>query len=71
MVIVAQGSDRTGTGKTSLALEVAADLRLRFPDGIVFVNLAPISNPAFVLPTISKARLRAWLGSLRRSRGLS
>ena len=43
-----------GTGKTRLALQVAAELSDRFADGIFFVNLAPISDPALVVPTIAE-----------------
>jgi predicted ATPase len=42
-----------GTGKTRLALQVAADLLDRFDDGAFFVDLAPLADPAFVLPTIA------------------
>jgi predicted ATPase/class 3 adenylate cyclase/DNA-binding CsgD family transcriptional regulator len=44
-----------GTGKTRLGLQVAADLSDRFKSGVFFVNLAPISDPALVLPTIAEA----------------
>jgi predicted ATPase/serine/threonine protein kinase/DNA-binding CsgD family transcriptional regulator len=44
-----------GTGKTRLALQVAAELSDRFADGVFFVNLAPISDPALVLPTIAES----------------
>jgi predicted ATPase/class 3 adenylate cyclase/DNA-binding CsgD family transcriptional regulator len=44
-----------GTGKTRMALQVAAELSDRFADGVFFVNLAPISDPAFVVPTIAQA----------------
>jgi len=44
-----------GTGKTRLALQVAAELLDDFPDGVVFVALASISDPALVMPTIAKA----------------
>jgi predicted ATPase/class 3 adenylate cyclase/DNA-binding CsgD family transcriptional regulator len=43
-----------GTGKTRLALQVAAELRDDFPDGVAFVALASISDPTLVLPTIAK-----------------
>jgi predicted ATPase/serine/threonine protein kinase/DNA-binding CsgD family transcriptional regulator len=43
-----------GTGKTRLGLQVAAELSDRFPDGVYFVNLAPISDPALVVPTIAQ-----------------
>jgi predicted ATPase/serine/threonine protein kinase/DNA-binding CsgD family transcriptional regulator len=38
-----------GTGKTRLALQAAAELCETFTDGVFFVNLAPISDPAFVV----------------------
>src|SRR5579884_2396397 len=43
-----------GTGKTRLGLQVAAELSDRFPDGVYFVNLAPISDPALVVSTIAQ-----------------
>jgi predicted ATPase/class 3 adenylate cyclase/DNA-binding CsgD family transcriptional regulator len=43
-----------GTGKTRLALQVAADVSELFSSGVFFVNLAPISDPALVVPTIAK-----------------
>src|SRR5205809_3379117 len=42
-----------GVGKTRLALEVARELVHDFADGVYFVSLAPISDPAFVIPTIA------------------
>ena len=42
-----------GTGKTRLALQVAADLLDHFEDGAFFVDLAPLADPALVLPTIA------------------
>ena len=44
-----------GTGKTRLALQVAADLLDEMQDGVVFVPLAPISDPSLVAATIAKA----------------
>ena len=44
-----------GTGKSRLALEVAAKLRNGFADGVFFVNLAPISDPDLVVSTIAQA----------------
>jgi len=43
-----------GTGKTRLGLQVAAELSDRLADGVFFVNLAPISDPALVVPTIAQ-----------------
>ncbi len=43
-----------GTGKTRLALQVAAELSDIFADGVFFVNLAPISDPALVVPSIAE-----------------
>lgn len=43
-----------GAGKTRLSLQVAAELSDSFADGVFFVNLAPISDPAFVIPTIAQ-----------------
>ncbi|MDQ5854230.1 MAG: tetratricopeptide repeat protein, partial [Chloroflexota bacterium] len=42
-----------GVGKTQLALQVATELRGDFTDGVWFVDLAPISDPALVAPTIA------------------
>ncbi len=44
-----------GAGKTRLALQVAAELRDDFADGVAFVGLAAISDPALITPTIAKA----------------
>lgn len=42
-----------GVGKTRLALEVGHELQPRFPDGVLFVPLAPLREPALVLGTIA------------------
>jgi class 3 adenylate cyclase len=42
-----------GTGKTRLAVQAAADLLDEFPDDAYLVDLAPISDPQLVLPTIA------------------
>ncbi|MEZ4520729.1 MAG: tetratricopeptide repeat protein [Thermomicrobiales bacterium] len=42
-----------GTGKTRLALRVAADVAKHFPEGVCFVSLAPITDPALVPSTIA------------------
>ncbi|MDQ5850862.1 MAG: tetratricopeptide repeat protein [Chloroflexota bacterium] len=44
-----------GTGKTRLALQAAANLLDHFPDGVCFVELAPITDPALVVSTIAHA----------------
>jgi predicted ATPase/transcriptional regulator with XRE-family HTH domain len=44
-----------GVGKTRLALHVAAELKSVFRDGIVFVSLASIRDPALVAPEIARA----------------
>lgn len=42
-----------GIGKTRLALQVATDASADYPDGAFFVDLAPVSDPALVVPTIA------------------
>jgi predicted ribonuclease YlaK len=46
-----------GVGKTRLALRIAEELAPAFPEGVVFVPLAAITDPELVLPTIARARL--------------
>jgi class 3 adenylate cyclase len=43
-----------GIGKTRLALEVAAEVLEDFPDGVWFVRLSRLVDPALVLPTIAQ-----------------
>jgi predicted ATPase/DNA-binding XRE family transcriptional regulator len=43
-----------GIGKTSLTIEVARDVQTAFSDGVSFVALAPLSDPALVLATIAQ-----------------
>ncbi|HEU5432304.1 MAG TPA: tetratricopeptide repeat protein, partial [Thermomicrobiales bacterium] len=43
-----------GVGKTRLALEVAARAAAAFPDGVWFVELAPVADAALVVPVIAK-----------------
>src|SRR2546423_12094374 len=43
-----------GSGKTRLGLQVAAELSDRFADGVYFVNLAPLSDPELIVPTIAQ-----------------
>lgn len=67
-----------GTGKTRLATEVARGLVDVFPDGVYFVDLAPIAEPSGVLAEVARAlqvpdgsgastleRLSAWIGARR------
>ena len=43
-----------GVGKTRLALHVAADLAVDFPDGVVYIPLASILDPELVLATVAQ-----------------
>ena len=52
-----------GVGKTRLAIEAARDAAGLFPDGTVFVALAPLGDSGFVVPTVAQS-----LG-LREARG--
>ncbi len=44
-----------GTGKTRLAVQIAAELAGAFPDGVCFVGLASVADPELVLSTIAQA----------------
>ncbi|MEA2608596.1 MAG: hypothetical protein QOJ75_839 [Chloroflexota bacterium] len=44
-----------GTGKTRLSLRVAEELGTRHPDGVFFVELAPIRDPSLLPTTIAQA----------------
>ena len=43
-----------GTGKTRLALQAAAELVDDYPDGVFFVALEAIDDPALVVPTLAQ-----------------
>jgi predicted ATPase/class 3 adenylate cyclase len=42
-----------GSGKTRLALEVAAELVENFPDGVWFLDLAALTDPDLLLPQVA------------------
>jgi predicted ATPase/class 3 adenylate cyclase len=44
-----------GSGKTRLALEVAAELLTRFQDGACFVDLSPVTDPTLVAAVVANA----------------
>ena len=44
-----------GCGKTRLALQVGAEMLSEMPDGVWFVDLAAVADPALVLPAVAQA----------------
>jgi predicted ATPase/class 3 adenylate cyclase len=44
-----------GVGKTRLAIEIAGELLEEFPEGMWFVDLGPLTDPAFVVPAVAAA----------------
>lgn len=44
-----------GSGKTRLAIELAERVSDEFGDGVVFVPLAPIHDPALIVPTVAES----------------
>jgi predicted ATPase/class 3 adenylate cyclase/DNA-binding CsgD family transcriptional regulator len=44
-----------GVGKTRLGLQIAADVRDDFTDGVWFISFVSISDPDLVVPTIAQA----------------
>ncbi len=44
-----------GVGKTRLALEIASEHQASFPDGAVFIALAPVGDPSLVIPTVARS----------------
>ncbi|MFP5343016.1 MAG: ATP-binding protein [Candidatus Limnocylindria bacterium] len=52
-----------GTGKTRLSLQVAADVAERFPDGVWFVALDAVRDPALVVATVARTMGLAEIGA--------
>ncbi|MFB3050183.1 MAG: adenylate/guanylate cyclase domain-containing protein, partial [Acidimicrobiia bacterium] len=44
-----------GAGKTRLAIQAAADLTSDYPDGVFFVDLAPVTSPADIAQTVAES----------------
>jgi predicted ATPase len=44
-----------GVGKTRLAIQAARDTADHFPDGVAFVALAPLNDPALVISTTARS----------------
>jgi predicted ATPase/class 3 adenylate cyclase len=60
-----------GTGKTRLALQVAAELLEEYDDGVYFVPLAPVSDPGLVLNAMAQVLAVRELGSEPLERSLA
>jgi len=43
-----------GTGKSRLALRIAREVMKEYPDGVYFIDLAPIDEPQYVLSSIAR-----------------
>src|SRR5918912_1020664 len=56
-----------GVGKTRLAIQAARDAAELFPDGVVFVALAPMNDAELVVPTVMRSLgLRDTEGQMQR-----
>ena len=44
-----------GTGKTRLSIEVGTEVLGHFPDGVWFIELAPLTDPAQIIPALAQA----------------
>ena len=44
-----------GTGKTRLSIEVGTQLLSNFPNGVWLIELAPLSDPAQIIPAVAQA----------------
>src|ERR687886_416260 len=44
-----------GVGKTRLAIQAARDAAVLFPDGVMFVALAPLNDAELVVPTVTRS----------------
>ena len=53
-----------GIGKTRLCLQSAGNVLPHFPDGVWYVDLAPVADSALVLPTMARALNIAESGAL-------